>query len=118
VDTFYLIFHTFVILFNLFGWIWRPTRKANLALLMLTAFSWFGLGFWYGWGYCFLTDWHYRALEKAGIRNLPDSYIKYLADRLTGYDFDAALADSLTVGGFLLALAASVYFNVRDLKKS
>jgi len=33
------------------------------ASLLLTAFSWFVLGIWYGWGYCVCTDWHYMVLR-------------------------------------------------------
>ncbi|MCK5838377.1 MAG: DUF2784 family protein, partial [Bacteroidales bacterium] len=65
-DTFFIIFHTALTLFNLFGWIWQKTRKLNLIILLLTGFSWFGLGIFYGIGYCPLTDWHYRVLRKMG----------------------------------------------------
>lgn len=116
-DWFFLLFHTSVILFNLLGWIWKPLRRVNLILLLITAFSWFALGFWYGWGYCFLTDWHYNVLERMGILGLPDSYIKYLADRITGLDFNAAMIDILTVAGFLLAITASLYLNYRARKR-
>ena len=88
-DFFFLIFHAIVTLFNLLGWIWKKTRKANIILLLLTAFAWFGLGVFYGIGYCPLTDWHWKVLEKLGENNLPYSYIKYLIDRITGSpDFD------------------------------
>jgi len=62
-----------VILFNLFGWIFRPLRKANLIVLALTGASWFILGIFYGIGYCPLTDWHFKLLYKHGQHALPDS---------------------------------------------
>ncbi|MBT3271653.1 MAG: DUF2784 family protein, partial [Spirochaetales bacterium] len=54
------MFHSCVIIFNLTGWIWRKTRIPHLILIGLTAFSWFVLGIWYGFGYCPSTDWHWR----------------------------------------------------------
>jgi len=44
----------------------EKTRKANLILLLLTGLSWFGLGIFYGWGYCPLTDWHWKVLRELG----------------------------------------------------
>jgi hypothetical protein len=47
-DIFFIVFHTFLIFFNLFGWIFKPLRKANLVVLILTGASWFILGIFYG----------------------------------------------------------------------
>src|SRR4030043_1094913 len=107
-DIFFVVFHTSVIIFNLFGWIWKRTRFANLIMLSLTGASWLFLGLIVGvLGYCPFTDWHFNVLYKLGITDLPDSYIKYLADRITGLDFDASLVDSITLYAFLAALATS-----------
>jgi hypothetical protein len=114
-DIFFVIFHTSLILFNLFGWIWKRTRKLNLLILALTGASWLFLGMIVGTiGYCPLTDWHFSILEKLGRTNLPNSYIKYLADRLTGSDINADLADKFTLYFFLTAFAISVFLNLRD----
>jgi hypothetical protein len=113
-DIFLLVFHTLIIFFNLFGWIWRKTRRANLIVLTITAFSWFGLGWWYGFGYCFCVDWHWQVKRKLGAVDLPNSYIKYLLDLLTGLDWNAALVDTLTFVCFFIALIASITFNARD----
>ena len=112
-DWFFVIFHTLLIFFNLFGWICKATRKANLITLLLTGSSWFILGIFYGIGYCPLTDWHWQVLHKLGKSGMPVSYIKYLADRITGLDFDAGLVNTLTVAGFFLALILSLFFNFR-----
>ncbi|MDH5543067.1 MAG: DUF2784 domain-containing protein [Nitrospinota bacterium] len=116
-DSFFFIFHTLILFFNLFGWIWRSTRKANLALLSLTAFSWFGLGIWYSWGYCPCTDWHWQVKRSLGQQELPYSYIKYLLDTLLGTDLDAGLVDATTVALFLLALFISAYLNYKEWKQ-
>lgn len=113
-DKFFFVFHTLIILFNLLGWMWKKTRRANLIVLLLTAFSWFILGIWHGFGYCFCTDWHYQVRMKSGYFDMPPSYIKFLLDSLTGLDFNAKLVDTLTLVLFLLVLFSSIYTNIKD----
>jgi len=113
-DLFFVIFHTLLIIFNLFGWVFQKLRKANLITLLLTAFSWFILGLFYGIGYCPLTEWHFMILEKLGNENLPTSYIKYIIGRLTGYDANLQVTDMFTMVFFLLALVVSAFLNIRD----
>jgi hypothetical protein len=118
-DIFFVIFHTFLTLFNLFGWIWKRTRKLNLIVLSLTGASWLFLGLLVGTlGYCPLTDWHFTILKKMGKTNLPNSYIKYLADRLTGLDLNASLVDDFTLYTFLAALAISILLNLKFVKRN
>jgi hypothetical protein len=118
-DIFFVLFHTSLILFNLFGWIWKRTRKLNLIILSLTGASWLFLGLLVGTlGYCPLTEWHFTILEKLGSRDLPDSYIKYLADRLIGSDLNTSLVDRFTLYGFLAALLISILLNMREYKKN
>ncbi len=113
-DKFFFVFHSFIIVFNLFGWTWKKTRKANLIVLLLTAFSWFILGIWYGIGYCFCTEWHYQVRMKLGYFDMPSSYVKFLIDSVTGLDVNAKLVDILTLTFFLSALIVSIFSNVRD----
>ena len=115
-DIFFVVFHTSLIFFNLFGWIWGRTRRVNLAVLLLTGASWLFLGLLVGTlGYCPLTDWHFSILYRLGETGLPDSYIKYLADRLTGLNFSPSLVDHVTLYAFLAALGISLFLNVRDI---
>jgi hypothetical protein len=65
-DVFFLVFHASLILFNLFGWMFRKTRVWNLVTLLLTGLSWTLLGIFYGFGYCPFTDWHFQVLEELG----------------------------------------------------
>jgi hypothetical protein len=114
-DIFFVVFHTFLILFNLFGFLWRKTRLLNLITLLLTGASWLFLGMITGsMGYCPLTDWHFNVLEKLGNTGLPDSYINYLTERITGLDFPSPVIDKVTLYAFITALACSVYLNVRQ----
>jgi hypothetical protein len=118
-DIFFVIFHTSLILFNLFGWIWKRTRRMNLIILSLTGVSWLFLGLLVGTlGYCPLTEWHFTILEKLGKTDLPSSYIKYLADRLTGSDLNTSLVDKFTLYGFLAAFIISIILNVRYYMKN
>lgn len=112
-DIFFLLFHSSLIIFNLFGWFWRALRKANLITLILTGVSWFILGIFYGIGYCPLTDLHWNVLEKLGVDDLPASYIKYLVDRMTGLNLDSQLVEVLTVTLFFLALFMSILVNFK-----
>ncbi|MFH0841548.1 MAG: DUF2784 domain-containing protein [Bacteroidota bacterium] len=114
-DIFFVVFHSSIIIFNLFGWIWKKTRPANLVLLLLTGGSWLFLGLIVGTlGYCPFTDWHFSVLDKLGKTDLPASYIKYLADRITGLNFNSSLVDDVTLYLFLAAFAVSVFLNTRD----
>ncbi len=113
-DVFFTVFHTLLIFFNLFGWIWKRTRRINLVCLLLTAGSWLILGIFYGIGYCPLTDWHFAVLERLGYTDLPSSYISFLVHRLTGLQPDQGLVDAVTAGGLVLALVISIYLNARD----
>jgi hypothetical protein len=103
VDYAFLLFHTCLIFFNLFGWMVKKWRRVHFAVISLTFFSWFVLGIWYGWGYCFLTDWHWQILIQKGETGMPDSYISYLFIRLFGLYIPDLWVDALTVG---LAVAA------------
>jgi len=114
-DIFFVVFHTSLIIFNLFGWIWRKTRIWNLISLLLTGASWLFLGLIVGTlGYCPFTDWHFSVLEKIGKSELPSSYIKYLADRISGMNFNGSLVDRATLFAFLGVLAVSLFLNIRE----
>ncbi len=117
-DYFFVLFHSALIIFNLFGWIHPSTRKAHLICVLATGGSWFILGLFYGIGYCPLTDWHWRVLEQMGQTYLPESYVKYIISRLTGINLTASLADQLTLGGWLFALFTQIVITVRKKRKS
>lgn len=116
-DIGFVVFHTGLTVFNLVGWAWRPLRKANLVTLLLTGFSWFGLGIFYGFGYCPLTHWHWMVLARLGEADLPRSYIQYLIVRLLGIEVDAGLVDAGVLAGFLVALVVSIVLNLRDRRR-
>ena len=115
-DVFFIVFHTSLILFNVFGWLVPKWRRANLVTLSLTAFSWFILGIWYGWGYCFCTDWHWQIREMLGYQNTSNSYIRFLLLKLTNIEVSADWVDLFTVIVFFSTFVISAYLNVKSGK--
>ena len=113
-DKFFFVFHSAWIVFLLLGWMWKKTRPANLIIIVLTAFSGFILGIWYGYGYCPSTDWHWQVRAKLGFHDLPSSYTKFLIDTFTGWDVSQQTVDIVTLILLVLALGASLYLNIRD----
>jgi hypothetical protein len=116
-NLFFFGFHTVLILFNIFGWLVPRWRLANFITLSLTAFSWFVLGIWYGWGYCFCTDWHWQVREMLGYENMSSSYIHFLILEMTGINFPADLVDAFTVILFFAAFVISAYLNFRKWRE-
>jgi len=116
-DKFFYVFHIGLIFFNLFGWIPERLRKWNLITLLLTAFSWFVLGIFYGFGYCFLTDWHWEIRDKLGYSTESNSYIHFLVTDLTPLVIGEHIVDILTAVLFFVALLISIVLNVRDRRR-
>lgn len=114
----FIVFHVALILFNLFGWISKRLRKWNLISLSLTAFSWFALGIFYGFGYCFLTDWHWQVRDKLGYSTESNSYIHFLITEVTNITIGENVVDTLTAIFFFTAFALSIYTNVRTRRQA
>ena len=112
----FILAHLCIIFFTLFGWIPKKTRKLHFYVVAITAFSWIVLGFWYGFGYCFFTDWHWTVRRKMGITDDPGSFIKLAVDFVTGRDVNAVLIDTVTAAGFGLVFLISVYLNLFQRK--
>ena len=109
--------HFLIIGFNLFGWIAPATRKWHFYLVLATAASWFLLGIWFGMGYCPITDWQWQVKRKLGETNLPSSFIKYYADKISGRDIDADLVNNVTLIVFLLIIAITIILKIRDSRR-
>src|SRR5660397_111289 len=74
-------------------------------------FSWVVLGCWKGFGYCFLTDWHYDVLRKLGKTGMPNSYIAFLIKTFSGWMPDENLVEILTLALTLVALSCTIWVN-------
>ena len=110
-DVLFTILHLVIIVFNLFGWIFRRTRKLHLISVILTAASWFLLGIWFGMGYCPLTDWQWKVKEQLGEHNLPSNFVEYLAEKVSGIDVSTQLVNTVIGVCFGVAALLSVYVN-------
>lgn len=119
IDYFFILFHSALILFNIFGWIIPKWRFANLISLSVTAFSWFALGIWYGIGYCPFTDWHWKVRQLLGYNDESNSYIHFLILKIIGVNLPENRVDTATVIVFFTAFFVSIYLavNKRILKR-
>lgn len=116
IDFLLTILHLLIISFNLFGWIFKLTRKIHFWFAMATLACWTILGIWFGLGYCPITDWQWTIKTELGEQNLPGSFIKYFADRILGSNINADLIDVSTLGFFLIAIACSIKVNFFNRK--
>ena len=109
--------HLLVICFNLFAWIPLRTRRAHLWGAGITLGSWIGLAPWFGLGYCPITDWQWEVKARLGERALPNSFVKYYADKLAGSDISPSAVDAWTAGLFAASIIASVALHLRDRRR-
>ncbi len=116
-DVFFVVFHSALILFVLFGWILRPLRTIHLIVVLLTGASWFILGLFYGIGYCPLTDWHWQVLRQLGETGLPPAYVQYILQRLLRIHITPAFSDLITLLGWAGALIIAIYLQYMKLRK-
>lgn len=116
-DIFFVILHSLLILFILFGWIPRSFRLLHLIAVLLTGASWFILGLFYGIGYCPLTDWHWNVLRQLGEPDLPTAYVQYILHRLLRINITPAFSDIITLLGWAGALIIALYLQYKKLQK-
>jgi Protein of Unknown function (DUF2784) len=113
-NIFFFVFHTLFSLFNMVGWAFPKTRKLHVITLSFTAFSWFILGIWYGWGFCFCTQWHWDVRHKLGLVDESNSYIHFLILKVTGINLPERMVETGTLLVFLVCFVLSVWLNVKD----
>ena len=110
-DVVLTVIHLTIIVFNLFGWIQKRTRKAHLVSVGLTTTSWFILGIWYGIGYCPFTDWQWKVKAQLGEKNLPGNFVEYFLEKTTRYNFTSSFINTLIAACFFVAVILSIYVN-------
>lgn len=113
-NIFFFVFHTVFMLFNIFAWMFKKTRKLHLITLLLTTFSWFILGIWFGFGYCFCTHWHWMVRARLVLSTESLSYIHFLILKLTGINFNERLVTIITIIIFFICFLMSILLNIRD----
>ena len=117
-DFFLFATHCSVIGFNLTGWIWKRTRRWHLVSVGLTLFSWLAMGFWYGLGYCFLTDWHWQIKRALGETDMPHSFLIYLFNDVMGLRLETDFINNGAGFSLAVVILLSVALNFRDHRKS
>ncbi len=103
--------HLSIIFLCVTGWMFEPTRTLHLVVVVLIAVSWFGLGKFFGYGYCVLTDTQWRVKRKLGQEPHAESYVKYVLDKVTGRNIDKNITDRLTLYTYAGAVILSLVVN-------
>ncbi len=117
-DMAFFAFHTAWIGFNIVGWSWRWTRPFQRITLGLTAFSWFVLGAFRGWGYCLCTDWHFQVRRRLGYVDPESSYVQMFLRRVFGIALSRPASDRLTMGVFAAIVVATAVVWARDRRRA
>jgi len=112
-NIFFFIFHSVLILVNVFGWMFRVTLRLNLITILLTACSWGLMGLKYGLGYCLCTDWHWKVRAALGLHDEARTFNQLLVYKLTGWLPSETLTSTVTAAIFFVSLTASVWLNIR-----
>ena len=116
-QTLFFVFHTAWMIFNMVGWAWRRTRPLHLLTMGLTAFSWFVLGIWHGWGFCLCTEWHWEVRRRLGYQDPERSYTALLVRSVTGVHVNQALSETVTGIVFVVAALLGGVLSLRDRRR-
>lgn len=106
IDVLFFVFHTALILFNLMGWVWPPTRRLHFICIAATLFSWVVMGAFYGFGYCLCTDWQFQIRRHLGLPVFGHTYLQLMARVFLGINLSQSASNVLAGGGLLFILVA------------
>ncbi len=106
-DAFLTVFHLAVVLVLVWGWIWPDFREYHRWVVFVTSVSWFGIGAFYGWGYCALTDWQWRVKKKLGIAPEYPAFIPFILGKVGIHAAPTAI-DKMSFWVFILVLVMTV----------
>lgn len=110
-DIFFFIFHISIIFLNIIAPFFRKLRNLAMITQVLTLMSWFGLGLFYGIGYCPITDLHWLIKGKLGQTNLPHSFIEYLINSITCFDLSPGIINIITI----ICFFSATFYNIKKL---
>jgi hypothetical protein len=102
------VVHVAVVLAFTFAWIPRRTARLHGWLVALTAFSWLVIGYFKGFGYCVLTDLHWRVKRARGVTHLPGSFLKYMADHVSGTSVPVSYVNAIAAVVFVAGCGAAL----------
>jgi hypothetical protein len=106
-NIFFHLVHLAIVFFFLFGWLSSKTLLAHFILSILILLSWSGLGIFYGFGYCLVTDIQWKIKKRMGQEPYTEYYIKYMLDKLTGLDLNSHTVNAITTAAFFIILLFS-----------
>lgn len=106
-NIFFHLVHLAVVFFFLFGWLSGKTLPAHFILSVLILLSWCGLGIFYGFGYCLVTDIQWKIKKQMGEEPYTEYYIKYMIDKVTGLDTNPDKVNAVTTHTFFIILFIS-----------
>lgn len=106
--------HSALIALNLFGWMWKRTRKLSLGTIGLTIVSWFAMGAWKGLGYCWCTEVHWSVRRELGIVDDPESYVALLFRDVLGLRLSSQEVAWISGPLFGAAIVGAIWTNWRD----
>ncbi|MDH3349261.1 MAG: DUF2784 family protein [Desulfobulbaceae bacterium] len=95
-NIFFHIIHLSIIFFFLFGWLVEKTRFLHFILSILILLSWYGLGAFFGFGYCIVTDIQWKIKRRLKQEPATEFYVKYMIDKVTGLDTNQNFINGMT----------------------
>ena len=98
------------------GWWFCETRLPSVLLIIATLFSWYGLKRIFArdsqYGYCVLTDIHWRVRKRIGLATPHSGYMKYLSDKLPGIDMPNDTVERMTKALFFISVVGAAITSV------
>ena len=116
-DWMLLLLHALLVLFNMVGWAWKRTRVLHLVTVGLTAFSWFVIGAFWGWGYCPCTDWHAQIRRQLGHADAGSTWLQQMIHRFFGFSLSRSTADWITGSVFAFIVLATLVAWTRERRR-
>jgi hypothetical protein len=117
INVLFFVFHTALIVINLVGWVWAPTRRLHFICVAATLFSWGVMGVFYGFGYCLCTDWHFQVRRSLGLPVFGHTYLQLMSQVFLGIEMSQAMSNLLAGGGLLFILTAMATVWIRQRKQ-
>lgn len=97
------------------AWLFPSLRFFHLIFVLLMLGSWFILGRWFGFGYCPITDWHWKIKAVLGRGDQPkEGYIYQLLQNFSKDKLNLKRVDQCVLIGALVILCVSLIVNVVD----
>ncbi|MFH1075281.1 MAG: DUF2784 family protein, partial [Pseudomonadota bacterium] len=94
--------------FFLVGWLFETMRLVHFILSFLILISWYGLGWFRGFGYCLVTDIQWKIKKLLKKEPSTEFYIKYIVDKTIGMDTNPNIINRMTTCIYFSILIISI----------